>query len=62
MTKRNEFVCPRCQHRWFDECAYGTCDRCGTFFYLSDTLQSASPITTNGVIIRQTVWEPETPR
>ena len=34
--KLNEFICPRCGHHWFSECAYGTCDACQTFFYLSD--------------------------
>jgi hypothetical protein len=33
--KMNEFICPSCGHRWFDKCAYGTCDACNTFFYLS---------------------------
>lgn len=37
MSKQNEFICPRCGHRWFDKCAYGTCDKCQTFFYLSQT-------------------------
>lgn len=35
--KLNEFICPSCGHRWFESGAYGTCDRCQTFFYLSAT-------------------------
>lgn len=33
--KLNEFICPNCGHRWFESSAYGTCDACQTFFYLS---------------------------
>lgn len=45
MSKQNEFICPTCGHRWFDSCAYGTCDKCFTFFYLSQAprIVAASP-------------------
>ena len=39
--KLNLFVCPKCAHQWWDQCAYGTCDRCYTFFYLSATHHAA---------------------
>lgn len=35
MSKLNHFVCPHCSHDWYEGCAYGTCDACGCFFYLS---------------------------
>lgn len=47
--KLNEFICPCCQHRWFDECEYGTCSRCRTFFYLSATHPAAAQAFTTNV-------------
>lgn len=38
MAKLNEFICPTCGHRWFEDSAYGTCDACQTFFYLSQII------------------------
>ncbi len=50
--KLNEFICPSCGHRWFDKCAYGTCDACNTFFYLSARLHQSREAMTNE-------WRPE---
>lgn len=33
--KINKLVCPRCIQECWTECAYTTCDACGTFFYAS---------------------------
>lgn len=41
--KLNEFVCKQCGHRWFESSAYGTCDACHTFQYLSETAPAPSP-------------------
>ncbi len=33
--KLNHFKCPNCGHDWYEDSCYGTCDKCGTFFYLA---------------------------
>lgn len=33
----NEMICPTCGHRCFTNCAYVTCDACGTFYYASQS-------------------------
>ena len=35
--KLNHFTCPDCRLDWFDTAHYGTCERCGTFFYVGQS-------------------------
>ena len=41
--KLNRFQCPTCGHEWYESGAYGTCDACQTFFYLSQARPKPPP-------------------
>jgi len=41
--KVNHFICPNCEHDFYTDCAYGTCDACQTFFYAGSSKTSKPP-------------------
>lgn len=43
--KLNLFKCPNCKAEAVSDAAYITCDGCGTFFYLSGSLQRTNTLT-----------------
>ena len=41
--KLNHFICPRCGHDFYTDCAYGICDACQTMFYAGSSKTSKPP-------------------
>jgi hypothetical protein len=39
----NHMICPTCGHDFYCDCAYATCQACGTFFYAAQSATVRKP-------------------
>lgn len=50
--KLNHFICPNCNHDFYAEGAYATCDACNTFFYAAQSRTCNHNQVTKPIIVK----------